>query len=74
MTAPAPDDPLDAVARLLHEGWAQFQRERGVRPGPERIDETVTSDRSRWTHPHLVPWEDKSPGDRNQDRFEAALR
>lgn len=55
---------LEDVARLIHQGWTQYQIQRGMVYGLERTETT---------HPHLVEWNELDDESKNQDRFIAAV-
>lgn len=54
----------EALARNVHEVWAQSRIAEGWRPGPERDD-------GRRLHPCLVPYEELPESERAYDRSTA---
>ena len=57
--------PIEALTELLarntHENWARQRLEEGWRYGPRRDD-------AKKEHPNLVPYEELSESDRDNDR------
>lgn len=57
------NDVLEEVAKLLHQGWVEYQTDIGVVYGTAH---TVTS------HPQVVEWDQLDSATQNQNRFIAA--
>lgn len=55
---------LEAIAMLIHQGWMDYQRAKGVVWGPQRTSAT---------HPHFLSWQDLDTESQNQDRFIASV-
>ncbi len=55
------DELREAIAKNVHEVWAQNRIEQGWTYGPQRDD-------ARKLHPNLVPYEELSEPDKDYDR------
>src|ERR1041385_3154040 len=57
-------DRVEQIAAALHDGWWEYQLLQKRILGPNR---------TKLTHPHLVPFSALDDEARNQDRFQAAV-